>query len=809
MTADGERVSKVWPVGGGVMGELIRTFNWSCTPLGPTDGWPAALRVVVDLVLSSPMAMAVLWSPDLLVIGNDTCREIAAARHPGCLGRPLCEVWPDAWRSNSAVLGAVLRGEARSILDQRLTVQRHGLLEEAWFDLTYTPVRDETGSVAGILAIAAEVTERHRVEAENRRAAQDLQRKRELLETTFAQSFGSVALIRGSDLAVLLANSAYRTMSLGSGPAGLPAHEVWPDAIPQFKEICRRMLETGEPYVSDDERITLQHDEAGQGPAWFNWRLSRVILPRGEGWGLLLTSWETTQRRRAESALRESEARLRALVEATSYAVYRASPDWAEVFLLSGGGFLAAPQELSRTWLDDNIHPDDRSLVEKAVREAIDTRSVFALEHRARRSDGTFGWTLSRAVPLLDANGEIIEWFGAASDVTESRLAKENIQNAKHDAERAREAAEQAARSKSRFLAAASHDLRQPLQALFLFLEVVKPHISAEGQGTFGHLSAGLNTLRELLDSLLNISRLDAQIVRPAIEDFAIGEVIEPIANAYAPVAAAKGLELRVFHGNEMVRSDRTLLGQMVRNLIENALRYTEQGYVSITCAKAVGALRIDVGDSGIGIPAEHLDLIWEEFHQVGNPERDRSQGLGLGLAIVNRLSELLNHAVEVRSTPGAGSVFSIEIPFGCDALPPVANPVANPVAAVAEGGGLAVLVDDDTIVLLGLTAIFEHWGYEVLAADSLDLVLDMLKADGRVPDVILADYRLRAGQVGIEVIFNIRDIYGSDIPGLLLTGETDDEVSGRAAAHGLVIVHKPATSQGLRTALQTIAQQK
>lgn len=451
--------------------------------------------------------------------------------------------------------------------------------------------------------------------------------------------------------------------------------------------------------------------------------------------------------------------------------------------------------------MDDYIHPQDRLLVEEAIQEAIGKRDALVLEFRSRRADGTFGWTLSRTVPLLDADGEITEWFGAATDVTERRLAEEKIRNAKEDAERARDMAQQATQSKSRFLAAVSHDLRQPLQSMFLFLEVIKPHIAMDGLDAARHLESGLNTVRELLNNLIDISQLDAKVVRPNLKNFTIGSVIGPVIDAYAPLAAARSLELRVVHRNETVYSDPVLLGQILCSLIKNAIRYTERGHVSITCMEIGSVLRLDVTDSGIGIPSDQLELVWEEFHQVSNQERNRSQGLGLGLAIVRRISALLGHAVTVRSTPGTGSVFSIELPLGQG----ISSTAPAPVSATAGVGRLVLLVEDDVLVLTGLKAMLEQWGCAVLTAGSLDQAVEILNDDGRVPDAIVTDYRLPEGQVGTDIVLHIRESFGTDIPALIITGETDFEVGGKIAGHGLAVIYKPATPQRLYRALEKL----
>lgn len=401
--------------------------------------------------------------------------------------------------------------------------------------------------------------------------------------------------------------------------------------------------------------------------------------------------------------------------------------------------------------------------------------------------------------PLRDAHARIVGCVVSLVDITALKSLQGELEQARDQALAAKAGAERANVSKSKFLASASHDLRQPMQSLLLFHEVLQPHVAPKGQTAFKHLGRGLDALRDLLDSLLDISRLDAGIVQPVIEDFPVRDLIEPIGAAYGPIAVAKGLALRAGDSPAVVRSDRTLLGRMVRNLVENALRYTEAGHIVIECHGAADHLRIAVADTGIGIPPEHLDWIWEEFHQVGNPERDRNRGLGLGLAIVQRLSHLLAHPVGVRSTPGTGSEFSIEVPLGRSA--PVHAP--PPAVKVAGNGRFAVLVDDDAIVLLGLKATFEGWGYEVLAAGSADQALARLRERGQRPDIVVSDYRLREGRSGTEAILRIRESFGAGIPGVVLTGETGSEVQQDALEHGLHVIHKPVTPRQLGDVLE------
>jgi two-component system, sensor histidine kinase len=402
---------------------------------------------------------------------------------------------------------------------------------------------------------------------------------------------------------------------------------------------------------------------------------------------------------------------------------------------------------------------------------------------------------LTTKTPLRDPSGAISGIIGISRDITEHKAREEALRRAKEEAERANLA-------KSKFLAAASHDLRQPLQSLTLFTGVLRGHVqSARGQQALIHLEQGLDTLKALLDSLLDVSRLDAGIVKPEITEFPVSAVLDGIAASYGPVAAAKGLGWQVETCTEAVCTDMTLLGRVLRNLVENAVRYTRSGHIRIACRRIEDRLRVEVEDTGIGIPLEQLEQIFEEFHQVDNQARDRSQGLGLGLAIVRRIADLLGHRIETRSRPGEGSIFSIELPL---ALTEAARlPISGDADPDQNGQGrLVVVIDDDALVLESLEAILTEWGYRVVAAVSAEAAITQLGQLGRRPDIVIADYRLQDGRTGTEAILAVRALFDHPIPGLILTGETDPKFLRECTGHDVGIAHKPVMPAQLGRAL-------
>ena len=418
------------------------------------------------------------------------------------------------------------------------------------------------------------------------------------------------------------------------------------------------------------------------------------------------------------------------------------------------------------------------------------------------RPDGT-AMTLSvSATPVRGPDGRVTLAICTLRDVGERKAMELALQ-------RAKEEADEANRAKSKFLAAASHDLRQPMQSMFLFTGILHRFIRDEqGQRSLEMLERGLDTLKGLLDSLLDVSRLDAGAVDPRVEPFPLNSLLDEIAASYAPILESKNLAFRIVQSHAAtVLSDRVLLGRMVRNLLENAVKYTERGAVQIAVqTQGNGApgdrVRIEVSDTGIGIPSDQLTRIFAEFHQLNNPERDRARGLGLGLAIVQRLSAILDHPVEVKSQPERGSVFAITVPVAAMETVPAPPPV---IASAFTGGGeapRALLVDDDAIVLLGLRDMFREWGYEVVIAGSTDEAVAKIKTDGRMPDVMLVDYRLREERVGTEAVVRVRAMAGWDVPAVILTGEAGPECEMDAAAHGLEVIRKPVTPRQLRRVL-------
>lgn len=370
-------------------------------------------------------------------------------------------------------------------------------------------------------------------------------------------------------------------------------------------------------------------------------------------------------------------------------------------------------------------------------------------------------------------------------------------------AERLRERAEQANRAKSQFLAAASHDLRQPLHALGLFSAALQELATdAPKRAVVDNIFASIEALETLFNELLDLSKLDAGYIKPALGHLTLARSFERLLVRYGPLARGKGLELEVDAGSTVVYSDPLLLERLLGNLVANAIQYTEKGTVSLAARNEGDHVRVEVSDTGIGIPRRYRERVFEEFFQVANPERDRRKGLGLGLAIVRRLSAILDHPVQLQSEEGRGSRVSVRIPRGAQSLVEPQPPPQPEVRDVLEGK-IVLVVEDDASVLEGMTVLLRGWGCEVLpAAEAKDAIRLALE---RRPHLVVADLRLRTEAGGSEVIEAVRRALGLRLPALLITGDTAVDALEQAGVLGCPVLHKPVRPVNLRAALSQL----
>uniref|UniRef100_UPI0035B4B226 ATP-binding response regulator n=1 Tax=Hylemonella sp. TaxID=2066020 RepID=UPI0035B4B226 len=371
-----------------------------------------------------------------------------------------------------------------------------------------------------------------------------------------------------------------------------------------------------------------------------------------------------------------------------------------------------------------------------------------------------------------------------------------------------KEEAETATRAKSRFLAAASHDLRQPIHALGMFVARLAqlPH-DRETRHLIANLEASVRAMQDLLDALLDISRLDADAVRVQLQPVPLAPLFEQLRGALMPVATDKGLSLRVRDSALWVQSDPTLLHRILLNLVSNALRYTGHGGVLVGCRRSRGGshLWFEVWDTGVGIPAEHQQDIFREFYQIGNPERDRSKGLGLGLNIVDRTARLLGHELKLCSVPGHGTRFRLELPLAPAGDLQALMAAEQPQQLVDVRGLRILVIEDDRQSAQALRGLLDSWGCVVAVVEGLQGALTVVDG-GFVPDLVLSDFRLRAGESGMQTLQTLRTQLERPLPACLMSGDTDPELIQACRDAGLPLLHKPVRPAKLRTLIRRLA---
>jgi signal transduction histidine kinase/ActR/RegA family two-component response regulator len=371
-------------------------------------------------------------------------------------------------------------------------------------------------------------------------------------------------------------------------------------------------------------------------------------------------------------------------------------------------------------------------------------------------------------------------------------------------AERSVEQLELASLARSRFLAAASHDLRQPLHTLSLYSASLKLHASDGAVGEIAlHINKALASLSALVDSLLDISKLDAGAVQPETQNVSLRIIIERIEADYRPVANGKGLEFHVAAPDLLVETDHVLLERLVRNLVDNAFKYTAAGNVTLAAEMPGGMARVSVRDTGPGIPVAERERIFEEFYQIGNPERDRVQGLGLGLAIVQRLAQLLGLTLTLESEPGRGSTFTVTIPPATERRAfPRAPAGQHEQASRALEGARILVIDDESDVRAGMRSLLERLGCTVSVCSGYADAERLIDHDG-LEDVhlIVSDFRLRAHESGIDTVRRLRERLGN-VPALLVSGDTAPERLREARSSGLPLLHKPVSAEKLTEAI-------
>jgi two-component system CheB/CheR fusion protein len=427
-------------------------------------------------------------------------------------------------------------------------------------------------------------------------------------------------------------------------------------------------------------------------------------------------------------------------------------------------------------------------------------RGDQAIEREVEVESGQ--WYIRRVLPYHAPDDAIDGLVITFTDITDRKRATSALQAANRTAE-------QASAAKSRFLAAAGHDLRQPLQSLTLLQALLVQAVEGdEAPQLVERLGQTLGAMSEMLKALLDINQIEAGVAQVELTVFSLAELFDRLRDEFTNVAQAKQLSLHIVPSSLLVRSDRLLLEQMTRNLLANALKFTQRGKILVGCRLSEQHLRIEIWDTGIGIAESELQTIFDEFHQVDNAARERNRGLGLGLSIVKQLGLLLDHEVRVSSSPGSGSVFSVDVPRA-GANPPnteaAYGAVLEPKATAGHQHGKIILVEDDPVVCELLELLLKADGHSVKTAPNGAAALKLVSSSAIQPEIILTDFNLPGGMNGLEVLSKIRASLHHPIPGIILSGDIFTEALSKIARHDCVRLSKPVQPKALSQTIQRL----
>ena len=672
-------------------------------------------------------------------------------------------------------------------------------------------VRDRTS------ALEAAMSELNRVIAELAAANDDATAARILLRDAIETLNDGFALFDANDR-MILCNRAYIRI--------FPSVEEISHASPEFAEIAIRLANTGatvganiapERWLRDrvdrHRRAEGAHVQAMSDGRWI--QINEIRTSDGGIVGVYtdITSVKAEDARQRALELAERNLALQATLDTLSEGVclfdaqhrmQASNEGLMRVLALSGDNAEAVRDHAALVrWCVDSLGLDSP--------EALGWRHETMQRLAAECKIGGRNFII-RSVPL--SNGGMVFTF---DDVTDHMRLQRSLTETAETLERrvsertaelievnrqlvdAKNEAETANRSKTSFLAAASHDLLQPLNAARLFVSAMDGQaLPDRPRALVQQTSTALDSVEDLLEALFEISRLDAGAIQPEIVDLPLGSIFNTLRVEFAPLAAAGGLQFDVADTGVWVRSDARLLRRVLQNFVSNAIRYTEVGQVAVEVEQLAGSVRVTVRDTGPGIAPGDRDEIFEEFRRVGRTQK--IPGKALGLAIVRRVSTMLGHEIALQSTPGQGSAFSISLP----SVAPVVSAVReDPAATVSSStGGMVLVIDNDPAILSGMEALLENWGLEVVTArDPGDVVVTVALAQGLA--MLIVDYQLDDGLMGDTAIAMIRKMAGREIPAMVITADRAEEAKTLLASLALPVLHKPVKPAQLRALLR------
>lgn len=721
--------------GDGVVARLMREQDWSASSLGPPASWPQPLRSVVNLMLGSAFPMFVAWGPTLSLLYNNAYANILGSKHPGALGQPLYGVWHEVRAEIEPLVVRALRGEPVYLENQLFRLLRRGYVEDTWFTFSYSAVADDSGAVAGMYCTCTETTSS--VLAERYQRAEQ-----ERLQTLFGQAPGFVAVMRGADHVFEIANRAYLQLTGFRDVIGKPVAQALPEVLEQgFVALLDQVFATGEPFVGRSMRLMLHREpDEPLSEAWLDFVYQPLKDASGRVEGIFVQGHDVTEQHLARQALLAFSNSIPAIawVAAADGRLERLNSQWT---VYTGR---AEEDSLGFGWIAA-LHPDDREAPGDAWKAARASASEWQTEYRLRRHDGTHRWFFTRAVPQVNAAGQVLYWFGTTTDI--------------EDAKRISEAMRDADRQKDEFLATLAHELRNPLAPIRSAVQLLTspgatPAVRERATAVIGRQ---VGHMAHLLDDLMDIARITQRRLVLKKEVMHVQDLVDTALETVRPSTQAKQQTLTATLADKGVHlvADPVRMAQVLSNLLNNASKYTDRaGHIALDVHLHSGVLAFVVTDSGIGMSQAAIQTVFSMFAQE-QAALDRSEGgLGIGLALVKGIVELHGGTVTAHSEgPGLGSRFVISLPCTWQAaISLVAEPTPLPIA-MAEARTV-LLADDNFDAVSILAELLRLDGHNVHTAS--DGVQALALAERLRPDVLVLDIGM-PGLNGYQVARQVR----------------------------------------------------
>lgn len=764
---------------GGEMGALMRTKDWSQTPLGPPDQWPHALRTAVALMLRMQQPVFIGWGPEFISLYNDGYIPICGTKHPGGLGLPMSQLWAEIWDELYPINAAVMRGESQWFEDMPFDLAGRAHAGPSYFNFSYTPLSADDGRINGIFCAAFETTNKVLLE---RQRAEALERQQRM----FMQAPGFISTLRGPDHVFEFVNEAHRKLFPRADVVGKSIREAFPDLAGQgFYERLDQVYTTGERYVA---RAVPARISAGAGHAEQHLRLDFIYAPihdeHGRVSGIFCEGQDVTETFAAQAALRDREEQLRLATDAAEVGLW-------DVDLVSDTLFwpprvkamfgISPDVPVSMADFYAGLHPDDRERTTTSFAAACDPmqRSLYDAEYRTiGKEDGAIRWVAAKGRGIFDDAGRCVRVIGTAIDISARKAAE-------HELLETQRKLRVADRRKDEFLAIMSHELRNPLAPLVTAAHLIRLRGGRATEKEMGILDRQLQQMSKIVADLLHASRAmrdDVQLTTRVVE---IGELLAGAVDLASPFIEEGRHELiiDVPIAGLPVDADPERMAQVFGNVLHNAAKYTPHGgRIRLSAVKRDTRVEVSVEDNGRGLSPDVLDGVFELFTQA-EAGREQGSGLGIGLAVARKLIRAHGGEIQAHSEGlGRGSRFTITLPLAVrvSETRPLSSPPAPPEAATRRR---VLIADDNRDTVHMMETLLSDAGHELRVA--FDGPSALHASEEFKPDLVFLDLGL-PGMDGYEVAKRMRRLpAGESIQIVAVSGHVRDEDRERALESG------------------------